>query len=44
MSCCKGDKCDYCRSAILKFLLGGTDGGSSSIGEILVEVAVMVLY
>ena len=43
MSCCKGDKCDCCKSAILKFLLGGADDGSSSIGEILVDVAVMVL-
>ena len=42
MSCCKGDKCDCCRIAILKFLFGGTDGGSSSIGEILAEVLVMV--
>ena len=44
MSCCNVDKCDCSRSAILMFLLGGTDACSSSIGEILVEVAVMVLY
>ena len=31
-SCCKGGKCDCCRNAILKCMLGGRDGGASGIG------------
>ena len=37
-------ECDYCRSAILKFLLGGTNGGGNIICKILVVVLVMVWY
>ena len=40
-SCYKFGKCDCCRSATLMFLLGGTDGGGSCIGGILVVVFVM---
>ena len=43
-SCCKGGKCDCCRSAILKFLLGGKDGCGSGICGIVVVVLVMVWY
>ena len=43
-SCCKGGKCDGCKSAILKCFHSGRDGGGSGIGGAMEVVMLMVGY
>ena len=42
--CCKGGRCDCCRSAWTRCFLGGRNGGVSAAGGVMVMVIVIDGY